>query len=72
METGGIIYALLANNMAGLKIIYVSNPQNPILVGSIKTGEKARGVSTIKKGAKIYALLADYKKGLSIIDVSNP
>ena len=41
------IYALLANYDAGLKIIDVSDPYNPVLAGSMSTGGLARGVSSI-------------------------
>ena len=58
------IYALVASNDTGLKIIDVSDPYNPVLVGNISTGGQARGVSTIKIEAKIYALVASYKAGL--------
>ena len=58
------IYALVASNLAGLKIIDVSDPYNPVLVGSISTGGNARGVSSIKIEAKIYALVASMDAGL--------
>ena len=71
METGGIIYALLANNMAGLKIIYVSNPQKPVLVNSIISGRLDVGLRTMEIGVKIYALVLD-SQNVKIIDVNNP
>ena len=41
------IYALVASNEAGLKIIDVSDPKNPVLAGSMSTGGNALGVSSI-------------------------
>ena len=41
------IYALVASNDTGLKIIDVSDPYNPELVGNISTGRNAMGVSSI-------------------------
>ena len=57
---------------ASLKIIEVSDPLKPVLVGSIVTGGNAYGVSSIEMGIKIYALVADIYAGLKIIDVSDP
>ena len=54
---------------AGLKIIEVSDPQKPVIVGSIVTGGYAYGVSTLEIGVKIYALVADYNAGLKIIQI---
>ena len=48
----------MASELAGLKIIDVSDPYNPVLVGSISTDGYAYGISTIKIEAKIYALVA--------------
>ena len=48
----------MACDIAGLKIIDVSDPYNPVLVGSTSTGGNAIGISTIKIKAKIYALVA--------------
>ena len=66
------IYALVASNDTGLKIIDVSDLYNPELVGSISTGGNAGGVSSIKIEVKIYALVASGDAGLKIIDVSDP
>ena len=52
------MYALVASDLAGLKIIDVSDPYNPVLVGSISSDANAIGISTIKIKAKIYALVA--------------
>ena len=41
------IYALLADGSAGLKIILLSNPLNPVLVDSIDTDGVVRGASTM-------------------------
>ena len=48
----------------GLKIIEVSDPENPVLVISIVTKYSAIGVSTIEIEGMIYALVALYKGGL--------
>jgi len=39
----------------GLEIIEVSDPENPVLVGSIDTDGKSMGVSTIEMEGIIYA-----------------
>ena len=62
----------MASNEAGLKIIDVSDPKNPVLAGSMSTGGYAYGVSSIEIGVKIYAFLVNNNVGLKIIDVSDP
>ena len=59
INIGVKIYALMASYDAGLKIIDISDPLIPAVVGSISIGGKARGVSSINIGVKIYALLAN-------------
>ena len=61
------IYALVADGSAGLKIIEVTDPSNPVLASSIDTNGEARGVSTLINREKIYALVADGSAGLKII-----
>ena len=56
---------------AGLKIIEVTDPQNPVIVSSIDTNH-AYGVSTMQIREKIYALIADISAGLKIIEVTDP
>lgn len=63
---------MLADGPAGLKIIDVGDPYNPVLEGRIDTGGDAIGVSTIKIEGKMYAMVADNEEGLQIIDVSDP
>ncbi|NCR11151.1 MAG: hypothetical protein GPI95_24240, partial [Microcystis aeruginosa LG13-11] len=61
-------YAYLADDMAGLKIIDISNPTNPTLI------DYYNDFSTVAYGVEVvgnYAYLADYFDGLKIIDVSN-
>ena len=48
----------------GIKIIDVSDPENPVLVISIFGINSAFGVSPIEIEGIIYALVADYKEGL--------
>ena len=62
----------MASDIAGLKIIDVSEPYNPLPAGNISKEGQARGVSTIKIEAKIYALVACNFASLKIIDVSDP
>ena len=66
------MYAILADGAAGLKIIEVSNPLNPLLVSSINTGGRAMDVSMVEIRGKIYVLLADRENGLKIIEVNYP
>ena len=50
----------------------MTNPKNPVIVGSIDTNGLARGVSTMQIRDKIYAFVADGSAGLKIIEVTNP
>jgi len=59
-------YAYMADNTAGLKIIDVSNKENPALVGSIMTSY-AEGVAVVGN----YAYVTEFDSGLKIIDVSS-
>ena len=63
---------LVANFNAGLNIIEVSDPLNPVLFGNISTGGSAIGVCMIEIGVKIYALVPIAYAGLEIIEVSDP
>ena len=66
------IYALIADISAGLKIIELTDPYNPVIVGSIDTNGSAYAVSTMQILDKIYALVADWNFGLKIIEVTDP
>ena len=68
----GKIYAIVTCGVEGLNIIEVSDPYNPVLVGSKKTVGDARGVTTHEIGRKIYALVVSDDEGLKIIEVSDP
>ena len=57
VEIGVKIYALVANINTGLKIIEVSDPYNPVLVGSLSSVVNAIAVSTVEIGGNIYAFL---------------
>ena len=61
----------MADGYAGLKIIDVSDPKNPELIGNISTNGNTFGVKTIEKEGIIYALVADGNAGLKIIDLSD-
>jgi VCBS repeat-containing protein len=61
-------YAYFADGGGGLRIIDISNLQDPIEVGFIDTGGAAFDV--VVSGN--YAYLAANQHGLSIVDISNP
>lgn len=61
-------YAYAASVYNGLRIIDISVPTNPNVVGSIITGSEALGI-TIKNN---YAYLSNLENGLRVIDISNP
>jgi len=61
------IYAYIADSGAGLRIIDVTNPSNPIEVGYCDTPGTAFGVYV----AGDYTYVADGRGGLRIIDVSD-
>jgi len=60
-------YAYLACGHSGLRIIDISNPEAPVLAGSIDTSD-----ATDVAVSGNYAYIADYSDGLKIIDISNP
>ena len=60
---------MVACGDAGLKIVDISDPKNPVLVGSISTGGLALGSSSIEIGEKIYALTVNKDAGLKIIKI---
>ncbi|MEJ2720684.1 MAG: FlgD immunoglobulin-like domain containing protein, partial [bacterium] len=61
-------YVYVADNVAGLMVIDVSNPQSPSLAGSYDTPGTAYDV----KIAGDHAFIADGSTGLQVIDVSDP
>jgi hypothetical protein len=73
--TGGTAYRavfwsdllLVADGREGLKILDVSEPTNPVDIGSVTTDD-ARDVAVISG----YALVADGRSGLIVCDISNP
>ncbi len=62
-------YAWVADGDAGLQVIDVGNPANPVRVGGYDTPGQAHGVVL---GGDNYAFVADGTGGLLLIDVSNP
>ncbi|MBE7500178.1 MAG: hypothetical protein HS113_07690 [Verrucomicrobiales bacterium] len=60
--------ACVADTTAGLQIINVANPRNPVRVGSHSTGGRASGVDVVEN----RAYMAIGSPGLQIIDVSDP
>lgn len=60
-------YAYIADDTLGLQIVDVSDPSQPKVVGSIKTG-KAMDVAV----SGDYAYVAADTAGLCIIDINNP
>ena len=64
--------ALIAAGSLGLKIIEVSDPSKPSLIGSLDFVDgEASDVSTMIMAGKLYALLI-MKYDLRIIEVSDP
>ena len=61
-------YAYVADGAFGLKILDLSDPENPRLAGSLATGGAACGVAV--DGSLAY--VADAEQGLFIVDVSSP
>ena len=61
-------YAYIADDLAGLRIIDISNPSNPFEVGNYDTPGYAHGVAV----ADSYAYVADGEAGLRVVDISNP
>jgi hypothetical protein len=60
-------YAYVADDASGLRIIDISEPKSPVVVGSYSLG----GAKTVAVAGK-YAYVGDTSTGLKIIDVSNP
>ncbi len=60
--------AYVADGSEGLVIFDVSDPRQPVVLGTFDTPGYALGVAVV--GNLVY--VADYRSGLRIIDVSNP
>ena len=60
-------YAYVAAGEDGLVLFDISNPANPIAIGSIQT-ENAQAVAVTEE----YAYVADGQRGLRVIDIDNP
>ena len=71
MEKYAKIYVLVADMSKGLKIIEVTDPYNPVIIGSIDTDGDAKDVRIMEKDAKIYVLVADTSTGLKIFDITD-
>ncbi len=61
-------YAYVADGGFGLKILSLSQPENPELVGSYSTSGSVRGVRVDGD----YAYVADAENGFFVVDVSDP
>lgn len=61
-------YAYVADGQYGLKILSLTQPEDPELAGAYATAGSARGLAV--EGD--YAFVADLENGLLIVDVSNP
>jgi hypothetical protein len=60
--------AYVAAHEDGLKVFDISNPDTPLLIGALSTGDYSWDV-WVHDG---YAYLADLNTGVSVIDVSSP
>ena len=75
MKKDAKIYVVLATTYNGglsFKIINITDPKNPVIVGSKYYGGEARGVRIMEKEAEIYALVAAGSWGLKIIKITDP
>jgi hypothetical protein len=61
-------YAYVAGGSDGLRVVNVSNPANPVEVGSCDTPGFAQGIAVIGD----YAYVAAGDLGLRVVDISNP
>ncbi|MBT3232940.1 MAG: choice-of-anchor D domain-containing protein [Calditrichaeota bacterium] len=61
-------FAYVADNQAGLRIIDISNPEDPAEIGFVDTPGSA--LSVVVSGD--IALIGDGPRGLIIVDISNP
>ncbi|MFQ6616699.1 MAG: hypothetical protein ACE5HZ_08065, partial [Fidelibacterota bacterium] len=65
-ETGDLVY--VADGAAGLRIIDVSNPQAPELLGGVRTSGTAKDVAMAGR----YVFVAVGAGGVDMVDVSDP
>ena len=65
-------YVLVADWSKGLKIFEVTDPYNPVLLGSKDTNGSAKDVTIMRIRGKIYAFVADRTTGLIIFEVTDP
>ena len=68
-------YAYLADSFAGLKIINISNPAKPVIVGTYRGGGPDAPFINEAHRVKVkgnYAYIATKFTGLQIINISNP
>lgn len=65
-------YAYLAHSAGGLRIIDISNPQNPQLVGQVLESQMGNGLAYGVAVAGSHAYVANEDDGLRIINISNP
>ena len=61
-------YAYAAAGKAGLQVVDVSDPANPVAVTNLDTPGEALGVTT----ADDYVYVADGSSGLQVVDLSDP
>jgi hypothetical protein len=62
--------AFVADLLHGMKIINISDPANPWLVGKFKDGDTTKTFDVAVSGD--YAYIADERYGLKIVDISDP
>jgi hypothetical protein len=60
-------YAYVVTSEAGLHIIDISDPNSPVIAGSVDTSGEARDIALV--GSTLY--VADGLAGLLVIDVAN-
>ena len=60
-------YAYVAADSAGLKIINISNPAGPEIVGSCSTNNAAYDIALSEN----YVYIADYDAGLTVVDITD-
>jgi len=60
--------AYVADTSPGLRVVDISNPHNPQIIGSAYTGGHSFGVSV----SGTYAYIADGASGFRVVDISNP
>lgn len=61
-------YAVIAAGYEGIFIVDISDPENPVQVGSLSIGQSVSKVQVVGN----YAYLASVGKGLVVVDLSDP